>query len=250
MSKRKAAASSKKRSPSKARSNKDVVAAAAAAAAESTTVVKYWSTDEDKKLQRAVTKHEYKNWKMIAKTAFPDESRSDIQCLHRWKKVLRPGLKKGPWTEHEDKTVTIAVVKTGIKHVKWSAVAQLVQGRLGKQVRERWYNHLDPQLNKGPWTPDEDAELVKLQAQFGNKWVKIAEKMPGRSENGIKNRWNSAKRRRGGLDKRKGNSGKKAGSSASGASSGAAAASRKRKAKSVASTGNAGKDKSNKRRDI
>jgi hypothetical protein len=185
---------------------------------------------------------------MIAKTAFPDSSRSDIQCLHRWKKVLKPGLVKGPWKDHEDKAVADAVLKTGIKKVKWSAVAQLVEGRLGKQVRERWYNHLDPQLNKGPWTPDEDAQLVKLQAQFGNKWVKIAEKMPGRSENGIKNRWNSAKRRRGGLDKRKGNSGKKAGSGAAGASG--AAASRKRKAKTAASSDGAGTEKLSKRRDI
>eukprot|EP00946_MAST-07B_sp_MAST-7B-sp1_P002000 g2000.t1 len=185
---------------------KDVVAAAAAAAAESTTVVKYWSAAEDEKLKRAVEEHKYKNWKMIAKKAFPDASRSDIQCLHRWKKVLRPGLKKGPWTAEEDKLVREKVIELGLKGVKWSAVAQLVPGRLGKQVRERWYNHLDPLLNKGPWTPREDARLVELQARFGNKWVKIAEHMKGRSENGIKNRWNSAKRRRGGVDKRKGNS--------------------------------------------
>ena len=112
------------------------------------------------------------------------------------------------------------------------------RGRLGKQVRERWYNHLDPLLNKGPWTPREDARLVELQARFGNKWVKIAEHMKGRSENGIKNRWNSAKRRRGGVDKRKGNSGKKAGSGAHGQEG---ALSKKRKASAnldaVAKTG-------------
>ena len=81
-------------------------------------------------------RRQQKNWKMIAKTAFPDSSRSDIQCLHRWKKVLKPGLVKGPWKDHEDKAVADAVLKTGIKKVKWSAVAQLVEGRLGKQVRE------------------------------------------------------------------------------------------------------------------
>lgn len=194
---------------------KDLVAAAAAAAEDTTTEVKYWSPKEDSKLTKAVVNLDGKNWKSIAKMAFPDHSRSDIQCLHRWKKVLRPGLKKGPWTLEEDNAVLRAVLKVGVSNVKWSAVALLVPGRLGKQVRERWYNHLNPTLNKGPWTTKEDELLVGLQAKFGNKWVKIAEHLPGRSENGIKNRWNSAKRRRGGQDNRKGNSGKKPGSGAS-----------------------------------
>tara|TARA_B100000780_G_C20999327_1_gene399796 strand:+ start:13 stop:753 length:741 start_codon:yes stop_codon:yes gene_type:complete len=188
--------------------NHDIVAQAAQKSTSVDTVVKYWTTAEDNKLTKIVTKLEGKNWKQIALESFPDKSRSDIQCLHRWKKVLKPGLKKGPWTPVEDDLVLKAVLKLGIQHVKWSNVAALVNGRLGKQVRERWYNHLDPTLNKGQWTKEEDAALVKWQADFGNKWVKIADKMPGRSENGIKNRWNSAKRRRGGEDKRKGNSGK------------------------------------------
>ena len=139
-----------------------------------------------------------RNWKKISSVAFPDGSRTDIQCLHRWKKVLRPGLHKGPWTAEEDNVVVKMVTEVGVRNVKWSVIAAAVNGRLGKQVRERWYNHLDPTLNKGPWTAEEDAKLVRLQKQLGNRWVEIAKHMEGRSENGIKNRWNSAKRRRNG----------------------------------------------------
>jgi hypothetical protein len=194
----------------------DIVAAAAKQSSSSSTTVRYWTQDEDSALKAAVEMMNQKNWKRIAKTAFPNNSRSDIQCLHRWKKVLRPNLKKGPWTPIEDELVFKEVIQVGTHSVKWSQVANKLEGRLGKQVRERWFNHLDPTLEKGPWKPAEDAALVKWQKEFGNKWVKIAEKMPGRSENAIKNRWNSAKRRRGGLDKRKGNSGKSKGSSSGG----------------------------------
>jgi hypothetical protein len=215
----------------------DIVAAAAQKAGTTESIVKYWTDEEDNQLSTAVKNLDGKNWKLIAKTAFPEDSRSDIQCLHRWKKVLRPGLKKGPWTPAEDDFVLKEVLKVGIQQVKWSHVAGLVTGRLGKQVRERWYNHLDPTLNKGSWTKNEDAALVKWQEEFGNKWVKIADKMPGRSENGIKNRWNSAKRRRGGTDKRKGNSGKNKSTNKSSTTTG-----NKRKAASSSSSSSSSSD--------
>lgn len=72
--------------------------------------------------------------------------RSDVQCLHRWQKVLRPGLVKGPWTQEED-DIIIQCMEQGI--VKWSEVAERIEGRIGKQCRERWYNHLDPTIRKG-----------------------------------------------------------------------------------------------------
>ena len=84
---------------------------------------------------------------------------------------------------------------TVLANVKWSVVAAAVI-RLGKQVRERWYNHLDPTLNKGPWTVEEDAKLVSSK-KAGKPLSEIAKLMEGRGD-GIKNRWNSAKRRRGG----------------------------------------------------
>ena len=82
------------------------------------------------------------------------------------------------------------------KNFKWSKISDLLSGRLGKQCRERYYNHLDPTLIKSPWTKKEDLLLLQLQSKMGNKWSEIAKTMVGRSENNIKNRFNSAKKRK------------------------------------------------------
>ena len=75
---------------------------------------------------------------------------------------------------------------------QWSEIAERTPGRVSKQCRERWFNHLDPSLKKGDWEPEEDAVLVEAQKQWGNAWTKIAKLIEGRSENAVKNRWNSA----------------------------------------------------------
>ena len=75
--------------------NHDIVAQAAQKSTSVDTVVKYWTTAEDNKLTKIVTKLEGKNWKQIALESFPDKSRSDIQCLHRWKKSLKTWTQKG-----------------------------------------------------------------------------------------------------------------------------------------------------------
>jgi hypothetical protein len=151
-----------------------------------------WTKEEDQKLRAAVAQVGPSNWKMIA-AEFLGEQRSDVQCLHRWQKVLQPGLVKGPWTKEEDQII-IDCIDAGI--TKWSEIAERIPGRIGKQCRERWFNHLDPSLKKGGWTEEEDAILVEAQAKWGNCWTKIAKLLPGRSENAVKNRWNSATRRR------------------------------------------------------
>ena len=65
-------------------------------------------------------------------------------------------------------------------------------GRIGKQCRERWFNHLDPTIKKGEWSADEDRVLYEAQKQFGNRWCEILKILPGRTENSLKNRWNSS----------------------------------------------------------
>lgn len=93
------------------------------------------------------------------------------------RQVLKPGLKKGPWTPAEDSKI-VECIQQGM--TKWSEIAEHVPGRLGKQCRERWVNHLSPDVKKEDWTMDEDQRLVELQTKYGNRWKVISQYLPGR----------------------------------------------------------------------
>ena len=103
------------------------------------------------------------------------------------------------WTKAEDQILGDIVRKNGA--ARWSNVASYLPGRAGKQRRERWFNHLCPEVKKGSWSAEEDRVIMESVARYGTRWSKIVKLMPGRTDNAIKNRYNSAMRRQKRLDK-------------------------------------------------
>ncbi len=175
-----------------------------------------WTKEQDEYLVKLVSIYKVENIQQVQKELnhfielkmeeLPSEQhhilcqlKTEIECMDRWL-YLRNNTEdgtikqiKGNWTPEEDMILKKKVAEYGLK--KWKEIATFLPGRIGKQCRERWYNNVDPNLNKEKWTIAEDLQLMELHQQFGNKWVQIQKFMPGRIDNDIKNRFNASLRK-------------------------------------------------------
>ena len=115
----------------------------------------------------------------------------------RWHGIFKVTLSKIPWTPAEDQLL-VKLVQEKSAQKPWKDVAMELYSksglgiyRQGRQCRERWVNHLDPSINRGYWTTEEDINLLKSYLEIGRKWSELAKKMKNRTENTVKNRWKS-----------------------------------------------------------
>ncbi|MQL84461.1 hypothetical protein Taro_016970 [Colocasia esculenta] len=106
-----------------------------------------------------------------------------------------PSLRKGPWMAEEDAVLIEYVRKHGPRD--WSSIRHKgLLPRSGKSCRLRWVNKLKPDLKTGcKFSPEEERVVINLQAQFGNKWARIATYLPGRTDNDVKNFWSTRQKR-------------------------------------------------------
>ncbi|CAN6214530.1 unnamed protein product [Urochloa humidicola] len=105
------------------------------------------------------------------------------------------GLKKGPWTPEEDHKLMNYIQKHG--HGSWRALPELAGlNRCGKSCRLRWTNYLRPDIKRGKFSKEEEQTILQLHSILGNKWSAIAKNLPGRTDNEIKNFWNTHLRKK------------------------------------------------------
>lgn len=179
-----------------------------------------WTSHEDALLLAAVAAAqsergaaERMEWVKVA--ARMNNGRSKEQCLQRYAMSLQPGIKKGYWTDTEDKQLTAAVERAvadaiadsapsvsraaALKRVSWPSIATAVAGRSSKKCKERWQRHLTPDLNRARWAAAEDAVLLQLHSELGSKWVAIAARLDRRSPAKVRNRTQALLRKQHGV---------------------------------------------------
>ena len=143
-----------------------------------------WNQQQDSQLKTAVENFGSKQWLEISSFV---KDRNPLQCYERWNQIK--DHVQNQWSKQEDDVLIKFVSKQGVK--AWSKVNSVLPGRNPKQCLERWNNILSPKNKRGNWSGKEDEIIFKLYKTYGSSWAKIANFLPGRTQNSIKNRFYS-----------------------------------------------------------
>ncbi|CAD8126339.1 unnamed protein product [Paramecium sonneborni] len=135
-------------------------------------------------------------WNDVSKMIY---RRDSVQCKQKWSQLQKTDLQSKPFTQDEDQLLLniISQFQEGEQGYKWSLISNELNlhnknYRSSKQCRERWLNHINPKIKKDPWNDDEDFKLLNFVLEHGRKWADISKLFnETRSENNVKNRFNS-----------------------------------------------------------